>query len=220
MAGRWKTTIGCLSWHMLVCRDDAHTIGIRILWGKCTTSAECKTIRIAVSADMDVGMKLLGSKGKRCCLWKKIFFQVFWKGDTSGTGGNVPGRYGGKMQKCLVIVRWPGKKNGLSLPMVPFSKENCLRKTLFQQIYRDALSAGNHCFRRGKPRLEPRFPCYSHIAYPCFTLRWFESTFKRTHWHCCPGYLLGQTMKRSTMKKKSTTPKMRTRPSPSQLPVG
>jgi hypothetical protein len=48
-----------------------------------------------------------------------------------------------------------------------------------------------------------------HILY--FSLRWFASTFKRTHWHCCPGYLLGQTLKRSTTKKKSTTPKTRNR---------
>ena len=41
-AGRRKTTIGYLSWHTSLCGDDAHTMGIRILWGKCTTSAECK----------------------------------------------------------------------------------------------------------------------------------------------------------------------------------
>jgi hypothetical protein len=51
--GRWKTTIGCLSWHMLLCGEDAHMISIRMLWVKCTTSAECKSIRIAESSDMD-----------------------------------------------------------------------------------------------------------------------------------------------------------------------
>ena len=56
---------------MLVCRDVAHTIGIRILWGKCTTSAECKTIRIAVSAVMDVGMEAARPKGKEFCFMKR-----------------------------------------------------------------------------------------------------------------------------------------------------
>jgi hypothetical protein len=51
--GRWKTTISCLSWHMLLCGEDAHTISIRMLWVKCTTSAECKSIRIAMSSVMD-----------------------------------------------------------------------------------------------------------------------------------------------------------------------
>ena len=35
-----------------------------------------------------------------------------------------------------------------------------------------------------------------------------------------PGYLLGQTLKRSTKKKRSSPTTMRTSPSPSQLPVG
>jgi hypothetical protein len=199
---------------MLVCRDVAHTIGIRILWGKCTTSAECKTIRIAVSAVMDVGMEAARPKGKEFC---------FMKGSVlpSGTGGIVPGRYGGKLRKCFGHDETTGKVKWVILTYGSFFKENCFAKTLFQQIYRDALSTGNYCFPSRQPlRLELRIPCYSHIAYPCFTLRWFASTFKRTHWHCCPGYLLGQTVKRSTTMKKSTTPKMRTRPSPSQLPVG
>ena len=64
---------------MLVCRDDAHTIGIRILWGKCTTSAECKTIRIAVSAVMGVGMEAARPKGKRFCFMKgSVLHQWDW----------------------------------------------------------------------------------------------------------------------------------------------
>ena len=59
---------------MLLCRDDAHTIGILILWGKCTTSAECKTIRIAVSAVMDVGMEAARPKGKEFCFMKEKCF--------------------------------------------------------------------------------------------------------------------------------------------------
>jgi hypothetical protein len=37
----WKALIGCLSWHRMLCRDDAHTMSIRMVWVKCTTSAEC-----------------------------------------------------------------------------------------------------------------------------------------------------------------------------------
>ena len=76
-----------------------------ILWGKCTTSAECKTIRIAVSTVMDVGMEAARPKGKRFCFMKGNVFPSVWKGDTSGTGGNVPGRYGGRCRNVLVIVR-------------------------------------------------------------------------------------------------------------------
>ena len=90
---------------MLLCRDDAHTIGIRILWGKCTTSAECKTIRIAVSAVMDMGKAVLGIRGR--FHFTEVFSKKFWKStwevrkNTSGTGGDVPGRYGGKLVKLF-----------------------------------------------------------------------------------------------------------------------
>jgi hypothetical protein len=45
--------IGCLSWHRMLCRDDAHTMSIQMVWVKCTTSRECKSIRIAESSVMD-----------------------------------------------------------------------------------------------------------------------------------------------------------------------
>jgi hypothetical protein len=35
-----KVMSGYPSWHMLLCGDDAHTIGIRIVVGKCANSAE------------------------------------------------------------------------------------------------------------------------------------------------------------------------------------
>lgn len=50
---RRKAMTGCLSWRCWIRREDAHTISSRMVWGKCTTSAECKSIRIAVSAVMD-----------------------------------------------------------------------------------------------------------------------------------------------------------------------
>jgi hypothetical protein len=49
----WKALIGCLSWHSMLCGDDAHTMSIQMVWVKCTTSAECKSIRIAESSIMD-----------------------------------------------------------------------------------------------------------------------------------------------------------------------
>jgi hypothetical protein len=45
--------VGCLSWHTSLCWDVTHTISNWMVWVKCTTSAECKTIRIAASAVMD-----------------------------------------------------------------------------------------------------------------------------------------------------------------------
>jgi hypothetical protein len=48
-----KALIGCLSWHRMLCGDDAHTMSIRMVWVKCTTSRECKSIRIAESLVMD-----------------------------------------------------------------------------------------------------------------------------------------------------------------------
>jgi hypothetical protein len=48
-----KALIGCLSWHRMLCGDDAHMMIIRMVWVKCTTSIECKSIRIAESLVMD-----------------------------------------------------------------------------------------------------------------------------------------------------------------------
>jgi hypothetical protein len=45
--------IGCLSWHRMLCGDDAHTMSIRMVRVKCTTSAECKPIWIVESSIMD-----------------------------------------------------------------------------------------------------------------------------------------------------------------------
>jgi len=89
---------------MFVCRDVAHTIGIRILWGKCTTSAECKTIRIAVSAVMDVGMEAARPKGKSFVLLK-MFSNGFGKETPVGPVGLY---LGGTEESCgsvLVVMR-------------------------------------------------------------------------------------------------------------------
>jgi hypothetical protein len=66
-----KALIGCLSWHRMLCGDDAHTISIWMVWVKCTTSAECKPIRIAESSIMD-GWK--DHYIAQCQLW---FYKIF-----------------------------------------------------------------------------------------------------------------------------------------------
>ena len=38
-----------------------------------------------------------------------VFPSVFEKGDTSGTGGNVPGRYGLELRKCFGHDEMTGK---------------------------------------------------------------------------------------------------------------
>jgi hypothetical protein len=74
-----KALIGCLSWHRMLCGDDAHTIGIQMVWVKHTTSAECKPIRIAKSLIMD-GWK--DHYIAQCQFW---FYKVF-----SGKWRRVP----------------------------------------------------------------------------------------------------------------------------------
>jgi hypothetical protein len=48
-----KVMSGYPSWHMSLCGDDAHTIGIRIVVVKVCKLCRVKTIRIAASAVMD-----------------------------------------------------------------------------------------------------------------------------------------------------------------------
>ena len=48
----------------LVWRDVADTMRFRMVWVKCATSAECKTIRIAGSSDIDSWKAVLGSMCK------------------------------------------------------------------------------------------------------------------------------------------------------------
>jgi hypothetical protein len=45
--------IDCLSCPTSLHDNDAHTMSSRILWRRCTTSTECKTIQIAASTIMD-----------------------------------------------------------------------------------------------------------------------------------------------------------------------
>ena len=76
---RRKAMTGCLPWRCWIRREDAHTISSRMVWGKCTTSAECKSIRIAVSAVMDGwNGSYLEPMGvfdyKVFWLWKEIYF--------------------------------------------------------------------------------------------------------------------------------------------------
>ena len=54
------------------------------MWGKCTTSAECKTIRIAVSAVMDVLAELLKVRCWFC--FQKDLKTLFWNSIHCGEG--------------------------------------------------------------------------------------------------------------------------------------
>jgi hypothetical protein len=75
-----KVLIGCLSWHMLLCRDDAHTISIWMVWVKCTTSVECKSVRIAECSVMDDWDDHYLAQ---CWFCFKNVFKERWKGDGS-----------------------------------------------------------------------------------------------------------------------------------------
>jgi hypothetical protein len=79
-----KALIGCLSWHRLLCGDDAHTISIRMVWVKCTTSAECKSIRIAVSAVMD------GWDGRCLAVMPLVLFKKVFMGKGKRKWFGVP----------------------------------------------------------------------------------------------------------------------------------
>jgi hypothetical protein len=151
-ASRWKTTTGFMSWHMLVCRDDAHTIGIQILWGKCTTYIECKTVRISTSVVMDgwYGLSLSMSG-----FWFiKSVLQIFLERLRVG----MVEVYLGGTKDVLVILRWPERKMGHPFLLVFktkhvfkmfFNKDIAMLYrpeeilgflTLFPQRYRDAIS--------------------------------------------------------------------------------
>jgi hypothetical protein len=69
---------GYVSWHTSLCWDVAHTISSQMVWVKYTTSAECKTIRIAASAVMD---------GWIGCTWPLSGFslKIVYKGDLTMT---------------------------------------------------------------------------------------------------------------------------------------
>ena len=67
-----------------------------------------------------------------------MFSQIlFWESDASGTGGKVPGRYGGKLEKLFWPYEMAGKENGLPLP-ISLQKKLVFQKG-FQQIYRDVI---------------------------------------------------------------------------------
>ena len=74
------------------------------------------------------------------------------------------------------------------------SKEICLQKLFFNKFIEMSCRQEPIVSVETNHKLEPSFFATAklHILYS--VLRWFASTFKRTHWHCCPGYLLGQTV--------------------------
>ena len=62
--------------HQRKCVNSGGLRANQVVWVKCTTSAECKTIRIAVSAVMDVLAKPL--KVRSLVLISKWFIKWFW----------------------------------------------------------------------------------------------------------------------------------------------
>jgi hypothetical protein len=51
-------------------------------------------------------------------VYKSVFSQKnVRENDASGTGGNVPERYGGKLEKLFWPYEMAGKKNGSPLPI-------------------------------------------------------------------------------------------------------
>jgi hypothetical protein len=98
----WKVLIGCLSWHRMLCGDDAHTISIRMVWVKCTTSAECKPIRIAKSSVMDDWKDHYIAQ---CQFWfYKVFFEK-WRRVPDGVLGGYYRGMGMDQSTCRVLPR-------------------------------------------------------------------------------------------------------------------
>ena len=92
----------------------------QILWGKCTTSAEYKTIRIAVSAVMDDRLDLRDSLKKFCFQNKKSFSkEVFGKAAQEVPvleeyKGWVPWRYAVWMSRVATKLRGEDRVAGRS----------------------------------------------------------------------------------------------------------
>jgi hypothetical protein len=77
--------------------DDAHTISIQMVWVKCTTSAECKSIRIAESSFMD------GWDGRylaQCQFWFTKMISEKWRLVLDGVLG---GHYRGTMEFRVLV---------------------------------------------------------------------------------------------------------------------
>ena len=74
-----------------------------MVWGKCTTSAECKTIRIAVSTVMDDRLDLRDSQEMFCFKQKGVLERSFQKGDT-GSVGTRGVRKKGTWEVCLNVL--------------------------------------------------------------------------------------------------------------------
>ena len=54
--------------------------------------------------------------------------------------------------------------------MVSLLKENCLQKLFFNKFIEMPCRQETIVSVEANLKLEPRFPCYSHIAYPSFQL--------------------------------------------------
>ena len=159
----------------------------RILWVQCATSAECKTIRIAVSTFKDgwaVLLKLCPEFINKCeCVWITTWVK----------------------SKDLTWLSWVDAHSiyvdiyNLSSWLIEFSW--CMSYTLLNLSLHSKLA-----FRKKLP-----ISCLA-ILVPKHGL--LASTFK-VHW-LATGYLIGQAWKNRSSKKSSLETNMRTRTFPSQ----
>ena len=99
---------------------------------------------------------------KRVLVYKNVFQKCLEK-DTSGTGGNVPGRYGGKLEKLFWPYEMVGKENGSPLPN-SLQKKLVLKK-VFNKDIEMSYSREEPPLAPCRPRIVP-VPCYCQIAYP------------------------------------------------------
>jgi hypothetical protein len=103
--------IGCSSWHKMLCGDDAHTMSIRMVWVKCTTSAEWNSIWIAESSVMD-GWDDRRLAQCRFCFqkwisekWRKCRTEYSEGTDVARAWFGVPGGY--CRRRKVVMCDWP-----------------------------------------------------------------------------------------------------------------
>ena len=143
---------------MLLCRDDAHTISIRILWGNCITSAECKTIQIAVFTVMD-GWEGIILTLKKFCFRKEISKgfgkenQWDWRKCTWEVRRNVG--------SVVLVILMAGKENGSPLPI------SLQKKLVFKKVFNKDIEMSNSREKLSLTPCNPRIvhvPCYCQIC--------------------------------------------------------
>ena len=88
---------------------------------------------------------------------------MFRENDASGTGGDVPGRYGGKLEKLFWPYEMAGKENGSPLPI------SLQKKLVFKKVFNKDIEMSYFREKLSLTPCNPRIvliPCYCQIAYP------------------------------------------------------